>query len=410
MNKLANFFLKKYLTSGKKEIFRLDNIFLILGIIISVSVLTISLAIFDGYQTKLKETILGVNSHIYIFRDGNTNLTKDDYNYISKTLEKNEAITAFTPLIESNLMAIKNNRIKGCILKGLDTKSDNIAFNFHEYVKVGKSKIDTENGIVIGNYLAKELNVTLNDSINLVSPLQTKYSIMGLKQKKIKAKIVGIFESGMHTYDAKYLFSNLEFSDKFNSTPNEFSLIGVKVLPKFIDETDRLAMEISFSIGNNFQVRTWQEFNSSLFRLIALQKWLLFILLSFLVVVASFNIISTISTMIMNKREEIGILKAYGTSDSDLYKIFLGRTIIISSFAIISGIILGIVLSYIISVQHFYQLNGEVYFLEKIYVRHNLFDLLAIVTVSHIIIFITALIPLRKLKKMEIIKIIREKE
>ncbi|MEA1971802.1 MAG: FtsX-like permease family protein [Candidatus Cloacimonadota bacterium] len=409
MSKVANFFLIKYLLSGKKEVLRIDNIFLIIGIVISVSVLTISLALFEGYQVKLKETILGVNAHIYIFKDGTTNLNSTDSEIIKKSLKDNSSIVAFTPLIETNLMAVKNNRIKGCILKGFDTQSQSIAFDYHKYVTIGSSVIQDDKSVIIGKYLAKELNVSLNDKIYLVSPLQTSYSLMGLKQRKIEAKIVGIFESGMHTYDTKYIFANLKFADSFSTTPNQFTMFGIKVLPQKIESTQEIAKNIMSEIGNDYQVRTWQEFNSSLFRLISLEKWLLFILLSFLVVVASFNVISTISTMVMNKREEIGILKAFGTTDEELYKIFLGRIFAISSFAIFSGIIMGVIFSYLLSVQNIYQLNGEVYFLEEIFINHKILNLFIIASVSHLIVVATALLPLKKIKKLEIIDIIREK-
>lgn len=410
MNKISFFFLKKFLQSGKREIFRFDNLFLIIGIIISVAVLTISLALFEGYQQKLKDTILSINSHIYIFRNDVENLDPTDFAYVKSSLKDFAEIEVISPIIDANLMAVNDNRIKGCVVKGIDTQAEKLSFGYHEYVKQGTSNITDANSVVVGDIIAQKLNATIGDTIDLISPLQTEISVMGIKQKRRSVKVVGIFSSGMHDYDKNFIFSDIELANEFNPTKDQFTLFGIKVHDQYIDGTQEIAYKIFNVLGSYYQVRSWQEFNLQMFEMINFQKWLLFIIMSFLIVIAAFNVISTITTMIISKKTEIGIMKTYGLSDVNLYRIFLLRTLLIGSVAIFSGVILGVIFSEIISMQNLYQLKGEIYFLNRIFVSFDWFNILVTIFTAHFIIFVTALIPLKRIKKLEIIKIIRERE
>ena len=142
MNKIVLFFLKKYISSPKREWLRFDSVFMVIGIIISVATLTVALSIFEGYETVLKKTILGVNSHIYIFNAGEGNLTSRDVEQIENELKKHKGVENTSALIITHAMAANGNRIKGSIVRGIDWEQLKLPSKYKKYVLEGTWKLD----------------------------------------------------------------------------------------------------------------------------------------------------------------------------------------------------------------------------------------------------------------------------
>jgi lipoprotein-releasing system permease protein len=140
-----------------------------------------------------------------------------------------------------------------------------------------------------------------------------------------------------------------------------------------------------------------------------MEKWVIYIILSFLILIASFNVISTVSTSIIEKKRELGILKAFGASDTLLRKIFVGRTLMIAFIAVTLGQLIGLAIAEILSLQSFFMLKGDVYFLDKINVSFNLYSWLLILITSMMIISLTSFFPLKKISRMEITDILRSR-
>ncbi len=407
MNKLVLYFLKKYIFSPKKEWLRFDSIFMVMGIIISVATLTVALSIFEGYETVLKKTILGVNSHIYFFNSDNKNLNKDHLILLSTFLEEQPEVESFAEVIITQAMASYEKRIKGAILRGIDWKQQDQPTSYKKYVFDGRYELKEKNDIVVGYKLAEELNAKIGDSIKLISPMNSKITPLGLKPKQQEFRIVGLYKSGMYEYDSKYIFLDLNAAADFCSIEDEYSMLEVKLYPEYIEKADYLSYKWEFDLEYKFQIRSWIAFNSNLFSLLKVEKWVIFIILSFLVLIASFNVVSSVSTSIIEKRKELGILKAYGTSNKILKKIFIGKTLIISLLAVSLGQVSGMLIAEFLSWQTFYMLKGDVYFLERINVSFNFMSWMIVLFTSMIIVFITSLIPLKQITKLEITDILR---
>ncbi|MCF7912255.1 MAG: ABC transporter permease [Candidatus Cloacimonetes bacterium] len=410
--KLSLFFLKKYFRSPRQEWRRPGSLFMVLGIIISVATLTIAFTIFDGYERMLKKTILSTNSHVYIFSTGRDDLTSADCQRLNEFFAAKPEVKASDGLIISQAMATAgntntNSKVISCQLRGLNWQKQELPITYREYVQKGSWRLDAENDVVVGNQLAQRLGLDTGDTIYLVSPAQNSLSLLGLRSQSHPYKIEGLYHSGIYESDSRVVFMQPGQAWKFSNQPGRYSRYEVKLKPEQIDRADYLAYIWQNELNLDYQISTWQDFNSSLFNLLKLEKWVLFFILSFLIVVASFNVVSSVSTEIIDRRREIGILKTIGFSNRSLRQILLGRILGTGVIAIFTGELLGMLLAWFASIQDFFKLKGDVYFLDKINVYFSIPAMLLILAVAFIIIYLAAALPLRRLNRLEITEILR---
>ncbi|MCD6181255.1 MAG: ABC transporter permease [Candidatus Cloacimonetes bacterium] len=408
MIKIVGFFLKKYIYSRRREWLRYDSMFLILGIVISVAAVTVALALFEGYEATLKQTILDVNSHIYVFQPGHENLSEESVQELSDFLLSQPQVTVVAPIIMSSAMATKGTRIKGCLIRGVDWTRPELPTRYHGFVTRGTSHLEQKNDTVIGAKLASQLGVTVGDTISLISPLNSKVTPLGMSPTEFRCRIVGLYQSGMYEYDTKYVFLNISVAAAFTLHPEEYSMMEVKLTDDAVDSADFLAYRWSEEFGNQYQISSWIDFNGNLFALLNVEKWTVFIILSFLVLVAAFNVVSSVSTTILEKRREIGILKACGASNRLLKKIYLSKSLIVSVVSIILGLLVGVGIGSFLEAQHFFLLKGDVYFLDKINVAFPWQNLGITSVVALLIVYLTAQIPLRRISQLEVTAILRK--
>lgn len=385
---------------------------MVLGIIISVAALTVTFSIFEGYQRVLKTTLLSTNSHIYIFSGFVGGLQESDVTRLSEFLSHQKEVAAFSPAVIEQAMITRgkvseNNKVVSCQLRGINWEEKNLPIRYREYIEDGNWELSDEDDIVIGRELAKKLNAGVGDTVYLVSPAQSKMTIMGLQSQSHAYQIVGLYHSGIYDTDSRSVFMDYQQAWKFSQQPGVYSRFEVKLLPKEIDRADYLSYVWENALSLSYQISCWQDFNSSLFNLLELEKWVLFFILSFLIVVASFNVVSTVSSAIIERKHDIGILRATGFSKNTLQSILLGRILGTGILAILTGILLGMLLAWAASVQNFFQIKGDVYFLDRISVYFSPFGMLMIMITAFIIILLAALIPLKEINRLHISDILR---
>lgn len=399
-------FLKKFFFSSKKEWKRFDNIFMVFGIVISVTVLTAALALFQGYQKTLKETILGFNSHLYIFKDSNSNFTRSEADSLRKILEMRKEIANTSAIVMAQVMLSKGERIKGGMIRGINWASNN-AIDYKKYVIKGDWKLKNPDDVVVGEQLANNLDLDIGDTLNVISPLNSSKTVFGIIPLKKPVRVVGIFKSGMFEYDSSYLFMNSIPASYFTSTPRKLNMIEVKLTPDFIEKADYEAYVLTAVLGAKYQIRSWIFFNSSLFMLLKMEKFVMIIILSFLILIASFNIISTISANIIEKKREIGILLAIGMKLPIVKSMFMIKSFLLNSTSILLGMFLGICLGKFITAQTLITLKSDVYFIDKFTVSFPIENMLLIFVISLTIVLLSTYIALRKINGIEIVEILR---
>lgn len=385
---------------------------MVLGIVISVAALTVSFSIFEGYQKALKETILSTNSHIYIFNYGKYGLIEEDVSFLEDYLETKEEIVSYSPAVLEQAMITtgrnnENRRVVSCQLRGIDWQKETLPVYYRQYIEEGSGDLSGDNELVIGSGLAEKLHVVPGDAIQLISPAQSKMTLMGLQSQNHQYIVKGIYHSGIYTADSKTVFLSYENAWKFSKRPGEYTRMEIAVSPQNIDRCDYLSYLWENDLDLRYSLSSWQDYNSSLFNLLEVEKWVLFFILSFLVVVASFNVVSSVSASIVERRHDIGILRATGFSAKSIRGIFLGRIVGTGFAAVIAGELLGMFLAWLASVQNIFQLKGDVYFLDRIKVYFSLEGVSVIMITSLIIIIVAALIPLKRISKQNISGILR---
>ncbi|HPT72586.1 MAG TPA: ABC transporter permease [Candidatus Cloacimonadota bacterium] len=381
---------------------------MVLGIVISVCTLTAALSLFDGYTHSLEKSMLGANSHLYIYPNVSDELTTSDTNFLSAYLKKQPQIKAYSFIIMKPAMLSANDKVKGCVIHGIDWNSSNPTTNYQNYVQQGSYKLDKPYEIVIGEKLAEELNISIGDSVQILRPkLQTGMGV-GIIPQSETFKVVGLYHSGMYEYDNSYIFMDRKQASAFFQMKENTSMVEIRLKDHLIRYAERFSIQWATELQGRYQVMSWMYFSQSLFSLLTMERWMIFIILTFLLLIATFNVISALLTLILEKRKEIGILKTMGSNDSLLKRIFYGKVVVLGIGSIIVGELAGIALALIVAKQTVFHLKADVYFMEQLTVQFSAFNLVLIFIVSFIIITLGTMIPLRKINHLSIIEILRE--
>ncbi len=397
----------RFLKAKKKDGFlNVISIFSFIGISLGVSVLIIVMSVMNGFRTELINKIVGFNSHITVkpydkrININNSNLQKLDL--ISKNLVLSNTGEA---------ILIKKNNSKGIILRGYENKD----FRNLEIINKGnflgnKEKL-IKNYISIGKELSFNLDLKIGDSITIMSSagLQT---IIGTLPKQKTFIVTSIFESGLADFDNNIAFINLKTLEEFfNLSENERNLEIYLHNPQKIDSQKSIIQTI---FPDEF-IYSWSDMNKSLFSALKVERNVMFIILSLIIIVAAFNIISGLTILVKNKTREIAILKSIGVLNKSIIKIFFLIGVIIGTTATIFGIILGVTfslyvenlrlfLSTIFNIQLFPE---EIYFLSTMPSEINLLSIFIISLCSILITVIVSIFPALKAAKLDPIKALK---
>ncbi len=391
----------------KKEGFlKIISIFSFLGIMLGVAILIIVMSVMNGFKTDLTNKILGLNPHIVI----QPNNFKIDDSYIEKLKKKFKEIDLSKSYSGEGII-ISNNNAKGVILKGIDIEEKNIKEFFNNFTSKGNIENFNTNKIFIGSELAFNLDLKVGDSLSLMSSAFVS-TPLGTLPKQENFKIGGIFNTGFIEFDQNIIFLNI--NDALSIFNKEYSDLNIEIFIKDPLKANSLKEKI-YQINQNYFVYTWSDLNKSLFSALKVERNVMFIILSLIIVVAAFNIISGLTILIKNKTKEIAILKTLGLSNKSIKKIFFLTGIAIGFFATISGIILGIIFSLNIEkirifLSKFFNLEifpSDIYFLEKLPSEINTYSIFIIFIISLIISVIASYLPAMKISKMNTFRALR---
>ena len=391
----------------KKEGFlKIISIFSFLGIMLGVAILIIVMSVMNGFKTDLTNKILGLNPHVVI----QPNNFKIDESYIAKLKKEFKEINLSKSYSGEGII-ISNNSAKGVILKGIDKKEKNIKEFFKNFTFKGNITNFNSNKIFIGSELAYNLDLKVGDSLSLMSSAFVS-TPLGSLPKQENFKIGGIFNTGFIEFDQNIIFLNI--NDALSIFDKEYSDLNIEIFIEDPLKANSLKEKI-YKINQNYFVYTWSDLNKSLFSALKVERNVMFIILSLIIVVATFNIISGLTILIKNKTKEIAILKTLGLSNKSIKKIFFLTGITIGFFATISGIILGIFFSMNIEklrilLSRFFNLEifpSDIYFLEKLPSEINVYSIFIIFTISLLISAIASYLPAMKISKMNTFRALR---
>ena len=401
---------RRYLRAKRKQAFiSLITILSTAGIAVGVMALIVVIAVMSGFESDLKSRILGGQSHIVLMRHGGP---FTEYRKILKDVEKIDGVKSATPVIYTQVMLRASSRVSGAVLRGIDPESAGRVIKTLDKVSLhnpkagmGESTDNNVPGIVLGKELANNLAVSKGDTIYLISPRGMISPIGHLPAMK-RFKLTGFFESGMYDYDGSFAYINIEQAQKILRMGN--SVTGIEIRVDNMYKAREIAQKIVSNLGFPFWARDWMQMNQNLFTALKLEKTVMFIILTLIVLVAAFNIASTLIMMVMEKTRDIAILKTMGATNKSIKKIFVFKGMVIGTVGTILGVIFGFVLCTILKHYKIAELTGDIYyFTTKLPVRLEFFDVFIIVSAALVICFFATLYPARQASRLDPVEAIR---
>ena len=397
----------RFLKARKKDGFlNVISIFSFIGISLGVAVLIIVMSVMNGFRSELINKIVGFNSHITVKTYDSKIEDKKLNNQKLKLISKN--------IIFSNsgeAIILKNNTSKGIVLRGYkDNEFSKLDIINNDKFKGNKSSL-INNSISIGNELSFAYNLNIGDEISLMSPSGIE-TIVGSMPKQKTFIITSIFNSGLADFDNNIAFINLNTLEEFFSYPVSERNIEIYLNNPNNIESQKVIVQ---NIFKDEFVFSWADMNNSLFSALKVERNVMFIILSLIIIVAAFNIISGLTILVKNKTRDIAILKSIGVLNKSIVKIFFLIGVIIGTSATLFGIFLGVTFS--IYIENFRQFLSsifnislfpeEIYFLSKMPSEINISSILIISLCSILITIIVSIFPAFKAAKLDPIKALK---
>ncbi len=400
----------RYLKTGQKQTFiSFITLLSIAGVMVGVMALIVVLAVMAGFESDLKSRILGVESHVVL---GRYNGQFADYRNVLTRVLAMEDVEAATPYITSQVMLRSSSGVSGALLRGIVPESaGSVIQNFSgtslkERFSVAPKEVEKKAcpGIILGKELARNIGVIKGDTVYLISP-RGMLSPMGHIPAMKRFQVTDYFESGMYEYDGSFAYIHIKDAQKILKMGDIVTGIGIRV--NDIYNTKDISEKMVAEIGPHYWTKDWMQMNKNLLSALKLEKAAMFIILTLIILVAAFNIASSLIMMVMKKTRDIGILKAMGATTQNIRKIFVFNGMVIGTIGTLCGACLGFVLCILLKQYRFIELDPDVYYITTLPVDLKVLDVVLIASAAMVICFLATLYPAHQASKVDPVEAIR---
>jgi lipoprotein-releasing system permease protein len=384
------------LISSKGRFLTFLNFISVAGVALGVMALIVVTGVMTGFSNNLREKIIGTSPHAVIEKENGI----QDYEKLRKELLNIEGVNGASPYIQGNVFLEEEGQAMGLILRGVNPKTEGDVTKIKEYLTDGSLQNLSADTILIGSELARYFGFSMGDEVTIISP----GSGVSGRGWRYHLKIAGIFHTGMVDYDTNLVIAPMKKAQEiFGLADNIVSGIGVRMNNP--QEAEAVKERIYKRVGFSYQVKTWVDVNRNLFEALFLEKWGLFIILTFMVIVAAFNIISTLIVTVTSKVHDIGILKSFGVPKKAIREIFTKQGIFIGMVGTFWGLVGGVGLSYILKT--YIKVPAQIYSIDHVPVDLQLSDILAIVFAAMIISYFATIYPAVKAAGLQPVEALR---
>ncbi|MGB9836992.1 MAG: lipoprotein-releasing ABC transporter permease subunit [Candidatus Saccharicenans sp.] len=389
---------RRYLTAKRKQAFISVITFVsILGVTIGVMALVIALSLITGFQEDVQNKILGTTSHLMISDLSGEGLK--DYQSLAKDVKKLAGVESVTPVAYSTVLISGPGRNSGALLRGLDITEEVKVAGWLENLAAGTLPGgEHQEEILLGKDLAASLGVSVGDTVTVLIP-SGRLTPVGILPRSKNFKICGIFSSGLYEFDSTTAVVSLSLAQKLFNLGDRISYLQVRI--KDIFAAEKIAEQIHRLSHPGIYVTTWMELNRSLFSALKLEKTLLFLTISLIVLVAALNIIAGLVLMVMEKTRDIGLLVAMGATSRNIKNIFLWQGTIIGVVGTVAGLVLGLLWCWLANTFQLIKVPVDIYQISYVPFHPKLLDLSLIVLVTMGITFVSTIFPSRRAAKVD---------
>ncbi len=390
----------RHLRSRKSGFLGAIAVLSVLAVSVSSCALTTTLSVMGGFRNDLKTKILGNNAHILVDRKRGA---MTDWRKIARRIESTPGVAGASPLVQGEVMISSASNFGGAVIRGVDPLKARKVLDLHDNLRAGTLEALTEPApsedeaiedelpaVIVGQELAKSLRLSTGDEVNIVSPLGT-LGPSGPLPKARAFRVAGVFYSGMYEYDMKNIYIALSEAQRFLNMGDAISAVEVKT--RDFERAEEIASDIRNRVrGAGLRVQDWKQLNKTLFSALALEKLAMFIALGIAVLVASFCIIGTLTLMVQEKNQSIGVLKALGADDRTIIGIFLFEGLLIGLIGAASGLGLGYLACF--CAKHFgIRMNPEVYYIDQLPVHIDSSEFIFVGAAALIVSFLVTVYP-----------------
>jgi lipoprotein-releasing system permease protein len=404
----------RYLKAKRQEGFiSIIAIFSFVGIMIGVATLIIVMSVMNGFRYELVNRILGINSHLTIYsRDSSIK----NYEELIAQLNENEQIKYVNPLVESQVMVAANSKASGGLVKGINLEDlKNKELIAKNIVSGNIDNFEDKNSVMIGATLAGNLNLYVGDKVKLVSP-ESNNTIIGAIPRVKTYTVTGVFESGMHEYDSTTIFMPLRSAQihfRFKEAAS-----AIEIFSHDANDMAQLKRQLNtFLIDKHpySYLVDWQQSNSSFIDALKVERTVMFLILTLIILVAAFNIISSLIMLVNDKKRNVACLRTMGMFKTSILRIFLICGSVIGFFGTLFGLIIGIVFAsninniklWLESVSGTSLFNPTIYFLSQLPSKIFVSDVVTITCMSLLLSFLATIYPALKASKTNPAEILR---
>ena len=395
--KFERFIALRYLLRRQGLFAFITTLIGVAGVSVGVAALITTLSVMNGFQTDIKDKIIGAQSHILVFG----RMSPETYEKKIAQIRELPLVQAAAPHIYGQGIITYAGQSLGLVVRGLDPEQEKNINTLTSSITEGSFTPDWDKDapppLVLGTELADSLGLDIGDDVVLISP-QSISTGAGMFPKMKKFRISGLLRTGYYEFDHTIAYTLLEHASDFLGLKNGVTGIAVKV--QNMNQAEKVADQIQELIGYNYSVRTFAQMNSTIYAALKLEKTMMFIILFLIIGVASLNIASNLILLGTEKLRDIGILRAMGASPLAVRKIFMWEAMIIATLGIVLGLLLACLLCWIIATFNIVELPGDIYYLTRVPVRMQLWDIVAVIGGSYMICFIAGLYPAVKASRV----------
>ena len=395
----------RYIKSRRVEGFiSVSAWFSLIGIVLGVATLIVVMSVMNGFRTELVNRILGINGHLIVYKKNG--LSIENYHNTVNQISDAQNVIAVTPYLEGQALAKTKNSVSGIIIRG--TKWSDLPAKKLLWKSLDKATIENfkiKHNVILGYRLAQRLNLSVGDYISLISPnvMETAIGVLPIKQNFM---VGGFFDIGMYEYDNNFVFIPWEKAEKFLSTKQIAH--GIEIFLQNPKTTQNVHSDLNTKLDESFTIIDWKKRNSSFMNALDVEKNVMFVILTLIILVATFNIISSMIMLVQTKKSDIALMRTMGASKYLIIRIFMLTGSIIGILGTIIGAILGIIVSINIEtirnfISTFFEkelFSPQIYFLSTLPSNINFNEVFVVMGLSVSLTLLASVFPAWKASKI----------